>query len=154
MLRVTENFDPLLARPFGICSIPSKTSIEILYRVAGRGTTLLTRMQVGQSLHLLGPLGKGFPMPKSTVTPVLVAGGSGFPPLHFLALRVGPRAHFFVGARNKECLPPVSILKSLKDHSVKVHVATEDGGSGQKGMSTDILSSFLANGESRKMIVL
>ena len=43
MLRVSENLDPLLARPFGISSIPSKASIEILYRVAGRGTALLTR---------------------------------------------------------------------------------------------------------------
>ena len=43
MLRVSENLDPLLARPFGISSIPTKSSIEILYRVIGRGTTLLTR---------------------------------------------------------------------------------------------------------------
>jgi len=154
MLRVTENMDPLLARPFGICSLPSKTSVEILYRVVGRGTTLLTRMRAGQTLSLLGPLGKGFPMPEKAVTPVLVAGGSGFPPLLFLAQRMRSRAHFFVGARNKECLPPVCILKNLKDHTANVHVATEDGSAGQKGLSTDILDNFLTNREKKGLVTV
>jgi len=154
MLRVSENMDPLLARPFGISSLPSKSSIEILYRVVGKGTSLLTRGSVGQTLSLLGPLGKGFPLPDKTVTPVLVAGGSGFPPLHFLSLRAGGRAHFFVGAQNKDCLPPVSILKSLRDHTAKVHVATEDGSAGQQGMSTDILNSFLTRMEEKTRLVI
>jgi dihydroorotate dehydrogenase electron transfer subunit len=154
MLRVSENMDPLLARPFGISSIPSRSSIEILYRVVGSGTALLARRSVGQALSLLGPLGNGFPMPDKTVTPVLVAGGSGFPPLHFLSLRTGARAHFFFGARNKECLPPVSVLKNLKDHTAKVHIATEDGSSGHQGMSTDILNSFLTQMEQKNHLVL
>jgi len=143
MLRVTGNRDPLLARPFGISSIPSKSSIEILYRVAGRGTALLTRAEAGQTLSLLGPLGKGFPMPDKTVTPVLVTGGSGFPPLHFLALRTNARAQVVIGTRNTESLPPVSVLKSFRDHSLKVSIATEDGSSGRMGKSTDILNAFL-----------
>jgi dihydroorotate dehydrogenase electron transfer subunit len=154
MLRVTENRDPLLARPFGICSVPSKSSIEILYRVAGRGTTLLTRMEAGQTLSLLGPLGKGFPLPEKGQTPVLVAGGSGFPPLHFLALRAGAKAHVFAGARNKECLPPAGILKSLKEHTAKVHLATDDGSAGVLGTTVDLLNDFLTAMESKMHLVL
>jgi dihydroorotate dehydrogenase electron transfer subunit len=154
MLRVTNCQDPLLARPFGICSVPSKSSIEILYRVVGKGTTMLTRMNVGQELALLGPLGNGFKIPDKTVTPVLVAGGSGFPPLNFLSLRTGGRAHVFVGARYKDCLPPVSVLNNLKDHSAKVHIATEDGSSGKQGMSTDLLSTFLSRMERTTHLVL
>jgi len=154
MLRVTENLDPLLARPFGISSLPSKTSIEILYRVAGRGTALLTRAAAGQTLSLLGPLGKGFPLPDRTITPVLVTGGSGFPPLHFLSLRTNGRAQVFIGSRNKECLPPVSVIKSLREHSLKVTIATEDGSSGRKGMSTDILNAFLTKMEKKTHFVL
>ena len=154
MLRVSDNRDPLLARPFGISSVLAKKNIEILYRVVGRGTTLLTGMEAGQSLSLLGPLGKGFPMPDKAVTPVLVAGGSGFPPLHFLSLRAGSRAHFFVGARSKECLPPAGVLKSLREHTAKVHVATEDGSAGQQGMSTDILNNFLLKMEQKASFVL
>lgn len=154
MLRVSDNLDPLLARPFGISSIIAKTSIEIFYRVVGKGTTLLTGMAAGRTLSLLGPLGNGFPMPDKAITPVLVAGGSGFPPLHLLSLRAGSRAHFFVGARNKECLPPASVLKSFREHTEKVHVATEDGSAGQRGMSTDILNNFLSKREQKNHLVL
>jgi dihydroorotate dehydrogenase electron transfer subunit len=154
MLRVTGNLDPLLARPFGISSVPSKSSIEILYRVAGRGTALLTRAKTGQMLSMLGPLGKGFPMPDKTVTPVLVTGGSGFPPLHFLSLRTNARAQVFIGARDKESLPPVSVLKSLRDHTLKVSIATEDGSAGRQGMSTDILNAFLTKREKNTHFVL
>ncbi len=154
MLRVSENLDPLLARPFGISSVPSKSSIEIVYRVAGRGTALLTGMGAGHDLSLLGPLGQGFPMPNKGTTPVLVAGGSGFPPLHFLSQRAGSRAHLFIGSKNKECLPPTAIIKSFKDITAKVHIATEDGSIGTKGMTTDILNAFLTKMEQKTHLVI
>jgi dihydroorotate dehydrogenase electron transfer subunit len=143
MLRVSENRDPLLARPLGISSIISKTSIEIVYRVAGRGTMMLSQVEPGHSLDMLGPLGQGFPLPEKGVTPVLIAGGSGFPPLHFLSTRIGPHAHLFIGARNRECLPPADILTSFRKNIEKVHIATEDGSMGKKGMSTDLLLDYL-----------
>ena len=154
MLRVTENRDPLLARPFGISSVPSRSSIEIVYRVVGRGTTLLTTMRAGQSLSLLGPLGIGFPLPEKNALPVLVAGGSGFPPLHFLSQRLKSPVHLFLGARDKECLPPPAIVKSFKEAKTVMHIATDDGSRGTKGMSTDILSSFLLKmGRKSQLIV-
>lgn len=154
MLRVTGTLDPLLARPFGISSVVSRSSLEIVYRVAGRGTLLLTDRKAGQALNLLGPLGRGFPMPEKGMIPVLVGGGSGFPPLHFLAQRTRSRAHFFIGARNKECLPPLGIIKSFRDVTERVHVATEDGSSGVKGLSTDILNAFLLKREKKSHPVI
>ena len=154
MLRVSETLDPLLARPFGVSSVPSKSSIEIVYRVVGRGTTLLTGTEPGHALNLLGPLGKGFPMPAKGMTPVLVAGGSGFPPLYFLSQRAGSRAHLFIGSKNKECLPPSGIIKSFKDTVLKMHIATEDGSMGTRGMTTDILNEFLTNMEQKTHLVL
>ncbi len=154
MLRVSPDLDPLLARPFGISSVPTKSSIEIIYRVVGRGTTLLTGREAGQTLSLLGPLGKGFPLPGKDTTPVLVGGGSGFPPLHFLAQRAGFKAHFFIGSRNTECLPPASIIKSFRGVTAKVHIATEDGSTGVCGMSTDILNSFLSKMETKAHLVI
>ncbi len=154
MLRVSENLDPLLARPFGISSVPSRSTIEILYRVAGRGTALLTGREAGHTTGLLGPLGKGFPMPGKGTTPVLVGGGSGVPPLHFLAQRAGVRAHFFIGSKNKECLPPAVIIKSFKEVTSRVHIATEDGSMGVRGMTTDILNAFLTKMEKKTHLVL
>ncbi len=154
MLRVTENMDPLLARPFGISSIHSKSAVEIVYRVVGRGTSLLTGMKAGHALGLLGPLGRGFPLPAKGTTPVLVAGGSGFPPLHFLAQHAGSGAHLFIGSKNKECLPPEGILKSYRDIIAKMHIATEDGSRGSRGMTTDILNAFLKKVEHKTHLVI
>jgi dihydroorotate dehydrogenase electron transfer subunit len=154
MLRVTGNYDPLLARPFGIASIIRRSSIEIVYRVAGRGTSILTGVKPGQVLTLLGPLGKGFPLPLKGALPVLIGGGSGFPPLHFLAQLLGPTAHFFIGSRDRDCLPPVPIMKSFRDVCAKVHIATEDGSCGTCGMSTDVLNKFLSKEETKSHLVI
>jgi dihydroorotate dehydrogenase electron transfer subunit len=154
MLRVSDTLDPLLARPFGISAVISRSSIEIVYRVVGKGTLLLATAKAGQTLSLLGPLGKGFPQPDKKTIPVLVAGGSGFPPLHFLARRAGSRSHLFLGARNKECLPPASIVRFFKEATDRVHIATDDGSAGVKGTSTDILNTFLAKMEQKANVVL
>lgn len=153
MLRVSDNLDPLLARPFGIASV-TRTSIEVLYRVMGKGTSMLTRVEAGQKLQLLGPLGKGFSMPEKGTTAVLVAGGSGFPPLQFLSQRLNVPVHFFAGSRFKDCLPPTGVLKAIRDSGAKVHIATEDGSMGVKGMTTDILSAFLSKMETKTHLAI
>jgi dihydroorotate dehydrogenase electron transfer subunit len=154
MLRVSDNMDPLLARPLGVASIPTRSTIEILYRIAGRGTSLLTRIEAGHTLQFLGPLGKGFPMPKKGATAVLVAGGSGFPPLQFLSQYAEVPVHLFVGSRYKECLPPTGVLKRFRENCATVHVATEDGSMGVKGMTTDILNAFLTKMEKKTHLVI
>ncbi len=154
MLRVSENMDPLLARPFGISSLPSRSSLELIYRVVGKGTSLLTQRKAGSSLHILGPIGNGFPLPEKGTTPVLIAGGSGFPPLHFFSMKAGRRAHLFIGARNKDCLPPIRIVKSFSHIVAKMHLATDDGSAGRQGVTTDLLSAFLTAMERKTHLVL
>jgi len=154
MLRVTGNWDPLLGRPFGISSVLSKSRLEIVYRVVGRGTGFLAAVEDGFTLGMLGPLGNGFPMPGRGTVPVLLGGGSGFPPLHFLAQRTRSRSHFFIGSKNRECLPPAAIMKSFREVTERVHVATEDGSAGAKGMSTHILETFLSRTEKKSPLVI
>jgi len=154
MLRVSENMDPLLARPFGIASVPSRSAIEILYRIAGRGTSSLSRIEAGHTLQFLGPLGKGFAMPEQGMTAVLVAGGSGFPPLQYLSQRTDVPVHVFVGSRQKDCLPPTGVLKRFRENCATVHVATEDGSIGVKGLTTDILNMFLTKMEKKTHLVI
>ena len=154
MLRVSPTLDPLLARPFGISAVTSRSSLEIVYRVVGKGTSMLAAAKAGQTLSLLGPLGKGFPVPDKKTVPVLVAGGSGFPPLHFLAQRNRSHAHFFIGARSKDCLPPAGIVRSFKENTEKVHIATDDGSAGVQGTSIDILNAFLVKREQKDRLAL
>ncbi len=143
MLRVSENLDPFLARPFGIASLPSRASIELIYRIVGRGTALLSRVTPGTGLGLLGPIGNGFPAPERGETPVLVAGGSGFPPLSFFALRSRERPCFLIGAANRSCLPPIPVLKRLRAKADSVRLATDDGSAGKEGTAADLLTDFL-----------
>ena len=61
MVRVRQTMDPLLRRPFAVHRLyPNDPpgSFEILYKVVGKGTRLLTTIQQGDSLNLLGPLGR------------------------------------------------------------------------------------------------
>lgn len=154
MLRVSENRDPLLARPFGISSVPTRSSLELMYRVAGRGTALLSRAEPGHALTLLGPIGTGFPAPEKGAVPVLIAGGSGFPPLHFFAQRAGSSAHVFLGARDRDCLPPAGMVKSFRDAAAKVHIATDDGSMGTQGTTADLLTAFLAGTQNKARLTL
>lgn len=154
MLRVSENRDPLLARPFGICSLPSRSTLEIIYRVVGRGTSLLTGMEAGHSLDLLGPIGNSFPLPQRGAAPVFVSGGSGFPPLHFFCLRKGLPARVIIGARTRECLPPAGVVKSFRDAAARVQVATDDGSAGTRGTAADLLETLLAGKEGKGQLVI
>jgi len=80
--------DVLLRRPFSVCGLPGtfadgKTgAVQVLYRVYGRGTKLLASLRTGASLHVLGPLGRGFTLPEAeNAKIVLVAGGIGCAPI-------------------------------------------------------------------------
>lgn len=143
MLRVSGCMDPLLARPFGIASRIGRRSIELYYRVVGRGTTMLSEVRPGGKLTVVGPVGNGFPLPKQGETPLLAAGGSGFPPLLFLAARSGANARLFAGARDKECLPPAPAMKEFRSRGLVIHYATEDGSCGTCGFVTDALAAYL-----------
>lgn len=143
MLRVSGGMDPLLARPFGIASVRARRSVELYYRVAGRGTSLLTEVKAGRALAVSGPFGNGFPPPARGETPLLVAGGSGFPPLLFFAARHGRGSHLFTGSRDKSCQPPSAVLKAFSAKVRKIHYATEDGSCGICGFVTDALAAYL-----------
>ena len=143
MLRVSENLDPLLARPFGIASVLDRRDIELYYRIVGRGTSLLRSVKPGRSLAVHGPLGNGFPAPGKGETPLLVAGGSGFPTLLFFAGRYGRSAHLFAGSRDKACLPPARAMRDFTSRVQSIHYATEDGSRGTCGFVTDALAAYL-----------
>ena len=145
MLRVSENLDPLLARPLGISSVIAKISVEIYYRVAGRGTMLLTRMEPGHTLLMQGPLGNGFLLPDKSMMPILVIGGSGFPPLLFLSDRTRSRQRIFIGSRNSVSMPPAGVIKRFREKAEKIHIATEDGSQGKRGLVTGALVEYLSS---------
>ena len=128
-----------LRRPFSVFDADGGR-VTLLYKVVGRGTAALARAQVGDAVEVLGPLGHGFPSSSKGV-PLLVGGGYGVAPLHFLAKRLkDPRTILFVGGRTKDDLLALDRFAAL---GVEVRVATNDGSAGEKGFVTGPLDAAL-----------
>ncbi|MHB9097874.1 MAG: dihydroorotate dehydrogenase electron transfer subunit, partial [Syntrophales bacterium] len=146
MIRETLVREPLLARPlsvFGFTRYEDHGVLELLFRVAGRGTHLLARMKPGEELAVLGPLGRGFTLPSGIRQALFIAGGVGVAPLAYLLhsglLAAGAgdeiRKNFYLGARSAELL---TALERLRDFC-ELGICTEDGSHGYHGPVTAML---------------
>jgi dihydroorotate dehydrogenase electron transfer subunit len=166
MLRVNELKDPFLRRPFSFSRIyppqEKKTkledegALEICYKIAGRGTFLMTQLREGQRLDLLGPLGKGFRAAADQKRAILVGGGIGIAPLIPWAEHLqGERKKKKIISKSLEETPEVLVLiggksrerilgiKEFKKMGLEPQMATEDGSLGMSGLVTDLLEREL-----------
>ncbi|MEW6001639.1 MAG: dihydroorotate dehydrogenase electron transfer subunit [Nitrospirota bacterium] len=134
-----EEYDPLLKRPFSPLS-SSPESIQILYRIRGRGTLIMSNMGEGSVLDILGPLGNAYPMPARNHIPLVIAGGIGIASLFSLSKKLSKRAYIFYGARKRNEL---LLMDELKNFAKELFISTNDGSVGEKCDITDILKRFL-----------
>ena len=148
MVRIQEGLDPLLRRPFAVHRLyqnDAPSAFEMLYRVVGRGTRLLTEVQPESSLNILGPLGRGFKPPTRDGFVLMVAGGIGIAPLPFLAETLvksglrGPFVLWFGGKSGKDLV----CVKHFQELGISVNLVTEDGSEGLKGLVTEHLENWL-----------
>lgn len=148
--------DPLLPRPMAVYrdfSIrdagggPSQgegARVEVLYRVVGRGTALLAEAVAGQSLSIVGPLGRGFPIEAGDAPALLVGGGTGIASLYELAaglVEVGRPVQVALGARSQAELIGRGDFEALA--GVELICTTEDGSLGRRGRVTEALCEGL-----------
>ena len=84
MVRCGEN--TLLPRPLSVHQV-TEGKLALLFAIVGKGTEWLSARQVGDSVDVLGPLGNGFSVYPASKKLLLLAGGTGIAPLHFLAER-------------------------------------------------------------------
>ena len=80
--------DPLLAmrRPLSIMRVDAAQGwVDFLYKAVGQGTRLLARRAVGETISLLGPIGRPFAPDPQRPRALLLGGGVGMPPMIFLA---------------------------------------------------------------------
>lgn len=139
-VRVLPMKDALLRRPFSIYQVAGDT-FSILYKTVGKGTEMLARLNAGQELSVIAPLGHGFTVPQpDDETPLLVAGGYGMAALYLLAQRSPRKGIVFVGGRRR-----VDILCEAEFQALdwEVRVTTEDGSHGEKGLVTQPLLAEL-----------
>jgi len=140
--------EPLLRRPFSIFEILRDASgqpsgVSILNKRVGAGTTLLSRVEAGTRLPLLGPLGRPFEPVDPPAEAWMVAGGVGLAPFVTLAAALLARktpTMLFFGARRADELYCVELFDAL---GVTTRLATEDGSRGVHGRITVPLEAAL-----------
>jgi dihydroorotate dehydrogenase electron transfer subunit len=135
---------PLLRRPFSFSDVdPDRGTVSFYLRVYGEGTRRLAHLAPGSAVRLLGPLGRGFSLPESRGTSLLVAGGVGAAPFPHLAselLASGESVRWLNGAASSDQLFPTRLMPGGLAPSVQV---TDDGSSGRRGLVTDALAELL-----------
>lgn len=123
-----------------------KGAITLIFQEVGLTTKLLGKLDVGDSLYAIaGPLGHASEI-KNYGKVILVGGGVGIAEIYPVAKALkGDRNHItaILGARTKELL---ILEKELKSTSDEIHIITDDGSSGRKGFTTDILNELLNKG--------
>ena len=80
--------DPALPmrRPLSIMRTDAEAGwVEFLYKAVGTGTHALSRRTPGESVSMLGPVGKPFTADRTRPRTLLLGGGVGIPPMVFLA---------------------------------------------------------------------
>ncbi len=142
-VRVPSLEPSALRRPFSVFDA-AEGRVTVLYKTVGRGTLALNGVKPGDEVGVLGPLGRGFPV-ECDGAALLVGGGYGVAPLHFLARSLKASGHdnviAFIGGRTSNDLLAVDELRAL---GVDVRLATDDGSAGVKGLVTDPLDDELA----------
>ena len=137
-VRVDGSPSTFLRRPISIHFV-DKESNELWLMVAmiGDGTRQLGRLQAGDTLNCVLPLGNAFTMPAAKDEKVLlVGGGVGVAPMLYLGAALhaqGIQPTFLLGGRTAQDLLELDLFNKYG----RVCVTTEDGSMGEKGFVTN-----------------
>ena len=132
----TKDASKLLPRPISICEV-SGNKLRIVYRVVGEGTAQFSEYKAGDSIHILGPLGNGFPIDNMEgKKAVLIGGGIGIPPMLELAKKLNCEKEIVLGYRNKDTF----LDEELKAYG-NITIASDDGSIGTHGTVIDAIKA-------------
>jgi dihydroorotate dehydrogenase electron transfer subunit len=134
----------VLRRPFSFNTIDAATGmITIHFRTVGRGTEWFTRLRSGDTIDMLGPLGRPFEVDPRSQHLLLIAGGLGIAGVRMLAdeaVRDGRQVVLLFGAASAREVYPSSLLPD----EVEYVVATDDGSMGHHGFVTELVGEYEA----------
>ena len=141
--RNSVELDPLLRRAFSIL-VTNHDTLDVLYRIEGRGTAIMAQWRVGEMVDILGPLGVPFaPLPRRAL---LVGGGVGVPPLVMLAaqrFQYADKPYELTGLIGARSRAELICLEDFERYQIPVRISTDDGSTGHHGRVTDLLEEQL-----------
>lgn len=137
-VRVDNTPSTFLRRPISINNVDyDHNELWLLVAAVGDGTRQLQKLQKGDRLNCVLPLGNSFTMPTdSTQKVLLVGGGVGVAPLLYfgkLIKAMGGEPTFLLGARSAKDV----LERELFEQVGRVLITTEDGSEGEKGFVTN-----------------
>ena len=125
-----------LRRPISVCNVEGDI-LTIIYKIVGRGTEVMSKLENGSKLDVLTQLGNGYNLDNSGEAPCLIGGGVGVPPLYMAAKllrKQGKNVTVILGFNTAD---EVFYEEEFKALGCEVKVATADGSKGVKGFVTD-----------------
>ena len=137
-VRVDNSPSTFLRRPISINNVDyDRNELWLLVAAVGDGTRQLHKLQKGDHLNCMLPLGNSFTMPTDSAQKVLlVGGGVGVAPLLYFGKRIkamGGEPTFLLGARSAKDV----LERELFEQVGRVFITTEDGSEGEKGFVTN-----------------
>ncbi len=132
-----------LRRPISVCNVDGD-ALTLIYKVVGRGTEAMSRMQPGEKLDALVGLGNGYSLDECGDRPMLIGGGAGVPPMYLLARRLLARGADVTVVLGFNAREEIFYEEEFRALGVKVVVATADGSYGVRGFVTDAMKQLPA----------
>ncbi len=123
-------------------SLHENSYLRLTVAAVGATTEKIHEMNVGDSLYIRGPYGRGFNL-NLRGKYLLVAGGYGAAPIIYALKELrekGKSATYAIGAKTSSKLLFVSEARSI---GAKVLITTEDGSEGVKGLITDVIKDII-----------
>jgi dihydroorotate dehydrogenase electron transfer subunit len=135
--RIDGSQETFLRRPLSIHDVDFvRNTFKLLVQVVGKGTESLSKLNKGNSLNLIYPLGNSFTLPAKGARTLLVGGGCGIAPLLYLGRYLkaqGIIPDILLGFRNKDRILEYNDYEAVGN----VFLTTEDGSAGEKGFVTE-----------------
>ncbi|WP_189241788.1 dihydroorotate dehydrogenase electron transfer subunit [Planobispora rosea] len=120
-------------------------TVEFVFAVDGPGTAWLAGRRARDTLDLVGPLGRPFPLPRDPVTCVMVGDEYGSAMLFTVAdalQRRGCRVDFVLGGASADRVFGAMRARRMAETTT---LTTEDGSLGMRGRVTDVLPGVIAD---------
>lgn len=147
--------------PLTVCDYDKERgTVTVVIQAIGASTMRIVALEEGDTMaDFVGPLGHPSEFIHESIEKLreqkilFVAGGLGaapvYPQVKWLSEQ-GIQSHVIIGAKNSDYVIMEQEFRKLTPH---VHIATDDGSAGFKGLVTDLLRQLVAQGEKFDTVV-